>query len=372
MRSVKIWPYLLLVVFLLALFSLPQAVQGRIHAFAVSFASIPWEEEAHEKQQTEFFMLEQENRLLKKEVGELKRQLAHETWIARQIEWLKEIRGRDVHDPSWQEFFSRRAKQLSARLEMHMLGIPAKVVYRDPNFWSSYIWIDVGSADNGKLGVTVVSKNSPVVVKNQLVGVVEEVEKYRSKVRLITDIQLVPAVRAVRGEQSAREFLQMTDQLLEILHAKLGLYGSSQEEHQAIYAIEKLKATTRQAWGDQYLAKGELCGSSTPLWRSRDPVLKGMGFNYDFADEEGPARDLRTGQVDNSSDPSLLSLLQPGDLLITSGQDGIFPAGIEVAIVKKVHLLREGASSYELEAIPVVSNLGDLSEVWVLPSIAQK
>lgn len=312
-------------------------------------------------------MLEQENRQLKKELGQLKRQLTHEGWIKKQIQWLAQIRGREVTDPSWGEFFSRRAQQLASRLEMQMLGIPAKVVFRDPHFWSSYVWIDVGSLDNQNLGVEIVSKNSAVVVGNRLVGVVEEVETKRAKVRLLTDIQLVPAVRAIRGEQSSRGFLELADQLLEALRTKRGLYSSPQEEQQAIDALEKLKSTTRQAWGDHYLAKGELCGSSAPLWRSRKTILKGSGFNYDFADEEGPARDLRSGEAGESSDTSPISLLSPGDLLVTSGLDGIFPAGLEVAMVTKVHILREGASNYELEAIPVIPNLNDLADVWVLP-----
>ena len=45
-----------------------------------------------------------------------------------------------------------------------------------------------------------------------------------------------------------------------------------------------------------YLAKGELYGSSKPLWRTQRHQLKGTGFNYDFADGEGPARDLQTGK----------------------------------------------------------------------------
>ncbi len=29
----------------------------------------------------------------------------------------------------------------------------------------------------------------------------------------------------------------------------------------------------------------------------RDLVLRGVGFNYDYADDEGPSRDLRTGEA---------------------------------------------------------------------------
>ena len=70
------------------------------------------------------------------------------------------------------------------------------------------------------------------------------------------------------------------------------------------------------------MAKGELHGSSKPLWRGYSQVLKGIGFNYDYADAYGPARDLRTGKTTANS-PGI-SLLRVNDLLMTTGMDGIF------------------------------------------------
>ncbi len=372
MRSLRIWPYLLLLLFLLGLFSLPRTLQGHVHALATTlFSALPITKDRHEHNQTESFMLEQENLLLKKEIARLKQQLTQEGWIEKQIERLAQIRGREVKDHGWREFFARRAQQLASRLEMQMLGIPAKVIFRDPHFWSSYVWINVGSSDNRSLGVEVIAKNSAIVVGNKLIGVIEEIEERRSKVRLLTDIQLVPAVRAIRGEQSTHLFFELTDRLLSVLKAKRGLFASPSEELQAIEALERVKATTLLAWGDHYLAKGELSGSSSPLWRSRKTLLKGAGFNYDFSDEEGPARDLRSGEAIGSPDRSPISLLNPGDLLVTSGLDGVFPSGLEVAIVTKVQILREGAASYELEAIPAITNINDLVDVWVLPPMKQ-
>ena len=98
--------------------------------------------------------------------------------------------------------------------------------------------------------------------------------------------------------------------------------------------------------------------------------MKGLGFNYDFSDNEGPARDLRTGEIVGSSSKKQVALLKEGDLLITSGLDGIFPAGLEVAVVSKVHCLKEGASSYELEAKAIAENFNELSSVFVLPPLS--
>ena len=109
-----------------------------------------------------------------------------------------------------------------------------------------------------------------------------------------------------------------------------------------------------------YLAKGEIFGSSSPLWRSRSPILKGIGFNYDFADEEGPARDLRTGEPYGRKGKKNLSPCLPRGHSGDNGLDGVFPAGYRVAMVSKVHMLKEGASSYEIEAVATAGNLDEI------------
>ena len=89
--------------------------------------------------------------------------------------------------------------------------------------------------------------------------------------------------------------------------------------------------------------------------------LKGVGFNYDFADAEGPARPLRSEE---------LPLLKAGDLLVTTGMDGIFPAGFWVATVSKVDVLREGACAYEIEANAPRRAISTISQcVTVLPPV---
>jgi rod shape-determining protein MreC len=347
MRSVKLWPYLFLATLLGLFIFIPRTWKTSLQTFASSFFSY-----SLPLNQDQMTALYQENRALKEELAKYKAEFANEKWMARQLQYLKELKNREIDEPHWQAFFARRAKSLSERLERNQLGIGANVILRDPNFWSSYLWIDAGT----NVGV---EKNFPVVVRNSLIGVIDEVEEHRSKVRLITDIQLTPSVRAVRGEQGARYLMQLSDQLLEILYAKRGLLSTPQIEELTIKSIENLKINAVKGWGDHYLAKGEICGSSFPLWRSRKPLLKGKGFNYDFPDVEGVARDLRfTG--------SGIPLLLAGDLLVTSGLDGVFPEGLEVGIVTKVNLLREGDYSYDLEAVPTFNHFDDLREVWVM------
>jgi rod shape-determining protein MreC len=191
-----------------------------------------------------------------------------------------------------------------------------KVIFRSPTSWGSSLWINAGSDSNTSLLQT----NSPVVLGDSLVGVVDYVGKKQSRVRLITDSGLTPAVRAVR------DFT--------------------------------------------FLAKGELQGSSEPLWRGKKNTLKGIGFNYDFPDHEGPARDLRTGEIRGpSSKTETVPIIKLNDLLLTTGMDGVFPAGLRVATVSKVEPLKEGAYTYTIEAAPTAEHLDNLDYLFILPPV---
>ncbi len=242
-----------------------------------------------------------ENQRLKEELRGLKEWVFHEAQILSQKTLLSTL----------------------GRLEEHRKAIPAKVIYRDPSSWSSSLWIEVGEADNQRVGSRVIARNSPVVQGASLVGVVDYVGPCQSRVRLITDSALTPAVRVMRDGK------------------------------------EPL-----------YLAKGEVHGNGAPFWRSRRALLKGVGFNYDYADARGGARELKTGRPLTGSDPAA-PLIVEGDLLITSGLDGVFPFGLSVAVVTKVDPLQEGGVSYGIEALPTASALNDLKMVFVLPSLSE-
>ncbi len=164
-------------------------------------------------------------------------------------------------------------------------------------------------------------------------------------------------------------FVRRIEELLQLLQTRKNLFSTPEEEKVFKNSLHKLMSHLSPSQISSYLAKGELHGCSHPLWRSRGQKLKGIGFNYDFADEEGPARDLRTGEaVSLVSQGNKQALIQEGDLLVTTGWDGLFPEGLEVAIVSKVHCLREGASSYSIEA-DALANLEELGFVFILPPV---
>lgn len=203
-----------------------------------------------------------------------------------------------------------------------------QVLYRSVHTWNSSLWIDLGEEDNPKGAecAPLIAKNSPVLSGNAVIGVVDYVGKKTSLVRLITDAELVVAVRVQRENV----------------------------ENKSIF-----------------LAKGEIRGHGAPLWRTPGQFLHGVGFNYDFKDTQGPAYDLRTGEpIDPEGEYTTrerMSLIQVDDILVTSGMDGMFPEGLKVAKVHSILPLREGAYYYELLATPIASDLLDLQSVIVLP-----
>lgn len=390
MRKEKIFPYVFLCFLLFSALSFPDRISGKWRRIAVSSLAPSWHfcekvkiqgmffaaSSAFPRSETEKYMKEMEdlkrtNRALSDQMENIRQWILSEDRIEEQLGRIRFLDPLEKIE-EWREYCQRRRGQMASLLKRQLKAVPAQVIYRDPASWSSFVWLDVGEKVNRTLQEAVIAKNSPVVIGSTLVGVVEEVGEKQCKVRLITDANLCPAVRAARGEGQDLLLLEQLEGTLQLLQTRRDLFSSQEEERIAFGVIQATLERLKSSQTTSYLAKGELQGSSLPLWRARGQKLKGVGFNYDFADEEGPARDLRTGEILSEKDgrKKSLPLLKEGDLLITSGLDGVFPAGLEVAVISKVHRLREGASSYEIEAIALAENFSELSSVFILPPIS--
>jgi rod shape-determining protein MreC len=328
-RRVSTYSYIALGVVLFCWMSLPKSFTDHLRAFAVSRSS-----SSEKGKSDEVSRLQIENRALRSQ-------------IEAACEWV-------LSDAKIKEnpFFEKRAAHLQNLLQEQMLSLPAQVVYRDPSSWSSSLWINVGEKDNEAVHHPVIAKNSPVLSNGALVGVVDFVGRKQSRVRLITDSGLSPAVRAVRGASQNRELSQHLASFSQRLEKRDDLFSSSEEKEAFLASLQALKSKIGTSWEDGYLAKGELHGSSAPFWRARSPILKGIGFHFDSPDEK-------------TSFP--VPILKEGDLLVTSGLDGVFPPGILVAIVSSIGTQKGYA--YEIKARPVASNLNDLQTLFILPSI---
>lgn len=77
----------------------------------------------------------------------------------------------------------------------------ARVIFRDPAFWSSSVLINKGIKDD----LDFLEKNSPVISKGFLIGVVEEVFDTFSKVRLITDKNLSVSVKKSQDDPKSEK-----------------------------------------------------------------------------------------------------------------------------------------------------------------------
>lgn len=334
----SLFPFIQVIAALLLLMSFPKSSSHSIKGIAAASLAPFWEQLQGIKQvfkhttdvqitnedgtvcfaKDEIRRLRLENQLLINEIQRISAHFNNEAWIVAEAEAMQEPR-----DISY--FRNLRNEDQVRLLNLKLQSVPASVIFRSPSSWTNSFWINVGNHDNQRLGKEIISKNSPVVVGASVAGVIDYVGNKQSRVRLITDSGLTPSVRVMRTVEG-------------------------------------------KTW---YLAKGELKGSKEAAWRTLSPILKGVGFNYDFPDVEGPARDLRSGEVAGYKEKLLpkLPIIEVDDLLITTGMDGVFPRGLQVAKVKKINLLKEGDYFYEIEAVASVKNLDDLTEVYVLPTI---
>jgi len=386
-RKQNTLPFVIIFAVILALMSIPKLSKEKISGVTIAIISPIWEtvtaiplyftssssqttdSDGENKTSTSdaetIQQLEIENQHLKNEINKLQELFEHELYIISQMTSSPYSELSELN-----EHAEYHKKGLLHLLKNQMDAIPARVIFRSNSSWSSSLWINVGSSDNEKNTRTIIEKNSPVVIGKSIIGVIDYVGKHQSRVRLITDSGLTPSVRASRGESQNRLLRENLHSLAGSLSTRNNLFNSTQEKTKFIQTLNHLKKQIHIDEETWLLAKGELQGRSYPLWRSPGQNLKGIGFNYDYPDAEGPARDLRSGQPLNAPDTiESMPIIQEGDLLVTTGLDGVFPAGLLVAEVSKIHLLREGDYFYELEAKPTAGNFDDLSLVFVLPPV---
>lgn len=373
--------YLLIFVTLLIMMSVSRHTSETMRGGSVAFLAPFWEKLlalkhfiSHPTQPSPFSTfspeeetqhLQLENQLLSTEISYLTQLLNEQVLFSTQ---LTPLDAASIEKSDYQQSIEKMLKQLKWRLK----GIPARVIFRSFDTWNSSLWINVGRASNQNALFPIVSKNSPVVVGRAIVGIIDYVGEHQSRVRLITDHRLTPSVRAARGGEQDLLISEYSEGLLLLLNRKKNFPLPINDRQHLLELLQKLKQNLNPYKKSWYLAKGELLGSPSASRRGQEIYLKGTGFNYDFADEEGTGRDLRTGKpLQQTQEPSI-SILKLQDILVTTGMDGIFPPGFQIATVSKIDLLKEGDYFYHLEAKPIADPLEELSLVFVLPPVREE
>lgn len=346
MRRTHYRKYLFLGLILFALLSLPSSLIQRARtAFFVLASPIFKQASAFVNQQADKEKaLEAENHLLHIEIAKLRallEQKTHGQLLEAQAQKLR--------------LNAKKYEEIHFLADLSSQAVAASVIYRDPTSTSCSLWIDAGKITNTLLGKEVIKKNSPVVIGSSVVGAIDYVGKRHARVRLISDSSLQPSVRVARGFAQNRLLLEQIEPLLRTIKANPSLWPKWST---LTAELEKFKKGLSPEGETLYLAKGIVKGHSTPLWRNSHQRLIGLGFNYDFDDDSGNAREL----ISNT-----LPIIREGDLLVTTGMDGVFPRDLRVATVTKVYPLQEGAYSYKIDATPIVANLDSLQTLFVLP-----
>ncbi|WP_375793760.1 rod shape-determining protein MreC [Chlamydia sp. 12-01] len=217
--------------------------------------------------------------------------------------------------------------------------ISSRVIYRDPAHWGSSCWVNVGKDQK-------IQKNSPVLSGKVLVGLVDYVGEQQSRIRLITDVGMQPSVIAIRGGIQAWIVKDQIYSLTKHLERLSNSYILEKDKYEKIDQLEEINTSIQCGAENSLLLRGTLSGSGGPLWKDETLVLHGEGFCF-------------------SNGKSL----HVGDILITTGLDGVFPPGLFVAEITKVCRPREGACSYKIEAKSLAEDLTSLSSVLILPAM---
>lgn len=320
--------YLIFLLFFGGLFSFPKENSDKLRAKCIALMAPSWRMigRSKEKEENSLQVLQAENVALQHQVKRLRQLL---------------LLDRQMQDPNLQQHL----QYLVEIVQKQVQALPGQVIFRETSLWNSCLWLNVGEKDNRALGNEIVAKNSPVLFGNVLVGVIEQVEEQRCRIRLITDAALTPSVCALRGDQQNRMLLKQMDELIEQLKLRRELSIAAP----LITGLQQAQKQLQLEHPTYYLARGILQGASHSKWRTRTPILKGSGFHSLPLEE------------------TKLEVVEVGDLLVTSGIDGMFPPNLPVATISTVFPMREGGCTYEIEALSLAGDFNELAELFVLP-----
>ncbi len=344
--------YLMLLLFFWGMFSIPKESANQWRSGIVALTLPSWQRinQCKMRKADSAASLQMENDILRRQVQQLKQVLLFEKQTQELSEEVNRLRQDDQNPNS-----ISRANHLIDIIEKQMHAIPACVIFREASLWSSGIWLNVGEKNNRALNLKVVAVKSPVLSGGVLVGIVEQVEEHRCRVRLITDAALSPSVCVVRGDPQQRLLAKQIDSLIQ----QLALHSDLPISNGLTLHLKEAQAQLNFDASSFCLAVGTLQGANRSKYRARATQLRGVGFHSSAL----IGKTSKESKIQEISSP----LIKIGDLLVTTGMDGVFPADLPIATVCAVLPVREGACSYEIEATPLIPDFDELVDLFVIP-----
>lgn len=231
------------------------------------------------------------------------------------------------------------------------VAITARPLYWDCKGSGHFLWIDVGTSHN-RLKKQLIAQNSPVLFGATVVGVIDQVGSHSSRVRLLSDPALHPSVQAVRGSHRDALMLDHVEAVIERVSREEGAFGLSAQHSKCLQTLlQRMRrglseglAAKGASW---YFARGILQGSKG-AGLLRHSLVKGLGFTSSYAEE---------------------ARIALGDILVTTGLDGLFPAGLVVAEVVRIFPVEEGEPTFEFEARLSFQGWDSATALFVLPPL---
>jgi len=297
-----------------------------------------------------------ENQILKSQLAYIKEWVQAQQKVEEFFSELKKLEKAQHVALIGHEAQKKRIKIVEQFLKYFSQYALGRVIFIEPFASSSLAWIDIGENYNQQVGEMVVAKNSPVVLADQLVGVVEEVYPKFSKIRLITDPKLAIHVKAIRGKEQMKDVQAKAEDLLDCLELMKDIKYERKEE--LIGHLIQLAQELKIDGHDRDYALGEISGSEYSFLSKNRDQLVGTGFSLKGS--------YRQRQDDPSKGFQEIAVMK-GDLLVSTGKDGVIPAGLKVGWVIEVGKASMGKSTYALRARPACQELHRLEYVQVLP-----
>ena len=277
------------------------------------------------------YNLKTQNISLKRQIDSLYEWLLFDQKTNDLVDKTEALKQQANSSPHTKDFFLQKSEFLKNRSLAQLQSISAKVIHRTRLSWYKYCWINVGLEDNKKIGQDIVSIDSPVVQGNALIGIIDKVEKKKSRVLLITDNSNTISIQLLNKRDSNEKLVNLLKQA--------SLLAKNEDRSPLLNCIDTIRK--KYPTKTPHNITGEVNGICDLNIFNGDIMLSARLF----------------------CDPKSVKL-ETGDILVTSGLDEIAPQGVEVGIIADI---TEDICSYNLKLLPACDDINKVYFVSVLP-----